>query len=293
MRIDCCYCGRARQRGVRLPRRCHACARPRSGRAARRCRAARGTTTSTCATTRPARIASCGITRRLPRLAGRDARHAHARRSSRVEAAARAVRSRARLRTPRDGRRRPRPQPAPRLASRAGSDRPQPSRSRFTFDGRALSRPSRRHAGLGAARQRRAAGRPLVQVPPAARHPDGRAGGAQRAGRAAHRRAARAEHARDHGRALRRARRREPEPLAVARASTCWRSTQLLAPFLVGGLLLQDLHVAGVVLGEGLRAADPPRRRPRPRRRREPIPTPTRRRSRIATCWSSAAGRPA
>ena len=33
-------------------------------------------------------------------------------------------------------------------------------------------------------------------------------------------------------------------------------------------LLLQDLHVAGRVLGEGLRAADPPRRRSRPRRRR-------------------------
>ena len=57
-----------------------------------------------------------------------------------------------------------------------------------------LSRPCRRHAGLGAARQRRAAGRPLVQVSPAARHPHRRAGGAERAGRAAHRRAARAEH---------------------------------------------------------------------------------------------------
>ena len=33
-------------------------------------------------------------------------------------------------------------------------------------------------------------------------------------------------------------------------------------------LLLQDLHVAGDVLGEDLRAADPPRRRARPRRRR-------------------------
>ena len=42
---------------------------------------------------------------------------------------------------------------------------------------------------------------------------------------------------------------------------------QLLAPFLVAGLLLQDLHVAGGVLGEALRAADPPRRRPRPRGR--------------------------
>ena len=32
-------------------------------------------------------------------------------------------------------------------------------------------------------------------------------------------------------------------------------------------LLLQDLHVAGGLLGTGLRAADPPRRGPRPRRR--------------------------
>ena len=86
---------------------------------------------------------------------------------------------------------------------------------------RAMTGYAGRHAGLGAARQRRAAGRPLVQVSPAARHPHRRVGGAERAGRAAHRRAARAEHAGDHGRALRRARGSEPEPLAVARASTC------------------------------------------------------------------------
>ena len=45
-------------------------------------------------------------------------------------------------------------------------------------------------------------------------------GRAERAGRVARRRAARAEHARDHRRALRRPRRREPEPLAVAAPST-------------------------------------------------------------------------
>ena len=43
-----------------------------------------------------------------------------------------------------------------------------------------------------------------------------RLGGAERARRVAHRRAARAEHARHRRRALRRAGRREPEPLAVA-----------------------------------------------------------------------------
>ncbi len=44
----------------------------------RRRRGAMSSTTSICATIRPARIASSGITRRLPRLAGGDARHAHA-----------------------------------------------------------------------------------------------------------------------------------------------------------------------------------------------------------------------
>ena len=68
-------------------------------------------------------------------------------------------------------------------------------------------------------------------------------------------RAARAEHARDHRRALRRARRREPEPLAVARASTSWRSTSWLSPLSRRGLLLQDLHVAAAVLGDVVRAA--------------------------------------
>ena len=38
-----------------------------------------------------------------------------------------------------------------------------------------------------------------------------------------------------------------------------------LAGRFVRRLLLQDLHVAAALLDEGLRAADPPRRRPRPR----------------------------
>ena len=56
----------------------------------------------------------------------------------------------------------------------------------FTFDGRRIDRLCRRHARLGAARQRRAARRPLLQVSPPARHPHGRPRGAERAGRAAH-----------------------------------------------------------------------------------------------------------
>ena len=47
-------------------------------------------------------------------------------------------------------------------------------------------------------------------------------------------------------------------------ASTCGPINGLLSPLFVGRLLLQDVHVARLVLGEGLRAADPPRRRPRP-----------------------------
>ena len=54
-------------------------------------------------------------------------------------------------------------------------DRPRRRRSRFTLRRQADDRLCRRHAGLGAARQRRPAGRPLLQVPPPARHPDRRA----------------------------------------------------------------------------------------------------------------------
>ena len=51
-------------------------------------------------------------------------------------------------------------------------------------------------------------------------------------------------------------------------ASISLSVNSLLAPLLPGRLLLQDLHVAGVVLGARLRAADPPCRRLGPRRRR-------------------------
>ena len=45
----------------------------------------------------------------------------------------------------------------------------------FTFDGRTYRGIRGRLAGLGAARQRRAPGGPLVQIPSAARHPRRRA----------------------------------------------------------------------------------------------------------------------
>ena len=105
--------------------------------------------------------------------------------------------------------------------------------------------------------------------------------GAECAGRAAHRRAARAEHARDHGRAVTMG--------SMPRARTAGRRSRFdraggqraARAVLAGRLLLQDLHVAGRVLGEGVRAADPPRRRARPRAPARRSRTTTRRPSRI------------
>ena len=87
----------------------------------------------------------------------------------------------------------------------------------------------------------------------------------------------------------RRARRREPEPLAVARLRPDGGEL-VLSPILARRLLLQDLHVAGRLLGEGLRAAAsgaPPASDARPR---APTPTATRRRMPSATCWSIGSG---
>ena len=151
--------------------------------------------------------------------------------------------------------------------ARGGADRSRAA-ARLLLRRPQLSRASRRHARLGAARQRRPARRPLVQVSPPARHPHGRA-------RRSRTRWSSCAPAR--GASRTRARRRSSSTTGSRRASqNRWPSLALrpdggqlaarAAP--VGRLLLQDLHVAGVVLGEGLRAADPPRRRPRPRRRR-------------------------
>ena len=148
-----------------------------------------GSTTSICATTRRGRISEHwyhGAGCRAWLVV--DAQHAHPRdrrrrRSPRSKAGARAMSS----------------QPF-RLAAGGLIDRRQPLR--FTLRRQDAHRLCRRHAGLGAARQRRPPGRPLVQVSSPARHPDGRLRGAERAGRAAQRRAARAEHPRDDRRAL-------------------------------------------------------------------------------------------
>ena len=87
--------------------------------------------------------------------------------------------------------------PGPRCDAEASGDLGRPHRSRpgaaFQLRRPCLFGPAGRYAGLGAARQRRAPARALVQVPSAARHPGGRRRGAERAGDAcaATRRAAR------------------------------------------------------------------------------------------------------
>ena len=149
-----------------------------------------------------------------------------------------------------------------RLASGGLIDRAQPLS--FSFDGQSVLGLCRRHARLRADREWREAGRAFVQVSSPARHSHVRLRRAECAGRAAHRRAARAEHARDDGGALRRTGRHEPEPLAVARVRR-GRDQRRARALSSRGLLLQDLHVAGEILGGGVRAADPPRRGARPR----------------------------
>ena len=148
------------------------------------------------------------------------------------------------------------------------------SRSRFTFDGTAYHGLRGRHAGLGAARQRRPPRRPLVQISPPARHPRRRRGGAERAGRrsTAATGALDAEPARHAGRALRGPRRREPEPLAFARLRRR-RSQRPALAALRRRVLLQDLHVAGARAWKRcLRADDPRAPRASASRRREPDP---------------------
>ena len=138
---------------------------------------------------------------------------------------------------------------------------------------RALRGLRRRHARLGAARQRRPPRRAQLQVSPAARHRHGRRRGAERAGAA--RRAARA-----------------PSPTCARRPSSSttgssptsqnrWPSLRfdvgavndVVVALPAGGLLLQDVHVAAdaawwLRYEHVIRA----RRRHGPRARREPDP---------------------
>ena len=154
----------------------------------------------------------------------------------------------------------------------------------------ALSRASRRHARLGTAGEWRAPRGAIVQISPPARLLLGRPGGAERPRNAANGRTAGGQCPGDDGGIVRRPGCGEPEPLAHARIRSGRRQRHPRA-VPAGGLLLQDLHVAGSGLGAVLRAFDPARCGPRPDRPK-PIPTVTRRSTPIARRWSSAAGGP-
>ena len=84
----------------------------------------------------------------------------------------------------------------------------------------------------------------------------------------------------------------KPEPLAVARLR-CRRGQRPPRLDLLGRLLLQDLHVAEVLLGPGLRARRSAARRASARRRPSPTPTATPPASPMRTSSWSAPGPPA
>ena len=148
------------------------------------------------------------------------------------------------------------------------------------FDGEDLHGSWRRHAGLGAARQRRASGRALVQVSPAARHLSAGPKSPMRWWRSiAAARREDAEPARHAGRAVRWARRGKPEPLAIAGLRRWCRQRSALAA-VPGRLLLQDVHGSALPrlqlgLEDDLRADHPSRSRASARRRPGPTPTAT------------------
>ena len=114
----------------------------------------------------------------------------------------------------------------------------------FFFDGQALSGPCRRHARLGASRQRRASRGAQLQVSPPARHPRGRSGGSRGAGSHRFRSGDDGGQPACHrGGTVRRARSLPPELLALA--AFRYRCRQRPdAPVSAGGFLLQDLHGA-------------------------------------------------
>ena len=162
----------------------------------------------------------------------------------------------------------------------------------FTFNGQTLPRLRRRHAGLGAARQRRRHRRAQLEVSPSARH---RRGGCRRAERGgAARRPARTR--------CRTCARREVELYQglVATSVNGWPSIEndcmavnrQVRALHSGGLLLQDLHVAAQAFWHDVREVHPRRRAVSGRRRPSTTRTATTSATRTATCWWSAAARP-
>ena len=270
--IPCPWCGAAQPARVHVRRRCHAaaagarCARGRVGRLR----------VSARQPARPARRA-LAARRRVPAVAGRAPRHAHARHRGQCTGTRRPPRA--------AGSGIAVTQPF-RLAQGGRIDRAQPLR--FRFDGGALRGLRRRHARLGAARQRRAPRRPQLQVSPAARH-------RHRAAATSRTRWCSSATARAASRTC--ARRWSSSATAcVAASQNRWPSLRhdagalagALSPAAARGLLLQDVHVARLAARVALlRALDPARRGPRdaPRSTRTPIATCIV--MRIATCsWS-------
>ena len=141
-----------------------------------------------------------------------------------------------------------------RHASGKAADRRRTSRCAFRFDGRAYAA-SRRHAGLGAARQRRALvgrslkyHRPRGIVTAGPEEPCALVESAQRAAAASLTRLATTLELREGSRSRAR--------IAGRRcALTCWRSTTCCRRFLPAGFYYKTFMCAGVVLGTHLRAA--------------------------------------
>ena len=157
MRINCPYCG---ERDASEFTYLGDADLKRPGPGARRTPTARSSTTSISATIRRAAWPSSGIT---AAAAAPGSAWCATRAPTRSTSAALAKRGGEVAACARDARREPF-----RLAS-GGVDRPH-AHAQLHLRRQELSRLSRRHAGLGAAGQRRAPGRALVQVSPAARH---------------------------------------------------------------------------------------------------------------------------
>ena len=98
------------------------------------------------------------------------------------------------------------------------------------------------------------------------------------------RRTHRAEHARDPAGALRRARRGEPEPLAVARFDVGALNDAARRCFPAGFYYKTFMWPPSALVAR-VRARDPPRRRPRPRAARARSRSLRTSASRTATCW--------
>ena len=135
-----------------------------------------------------------------------------------------------------------------------------PHAARVHLQRQALRGPRRRHARLRAARQRRRRRRAELEISPAAGHRRLRRGGAQRDRAAGRGRRHGAERARDRGGAPRRPRREQCERVAERRFRRAGVRGSLRALH-AGGFLLQDVHVAEIVLDE-VRARHPQGVRP-------------------------------